>query len=129
MTRSVFLFKKKHTFYMFLFCMRLATWPLWGLASWSQACSLYNIYCKVYQSPLLYYSSFLCVLHLNAVHLLCRTSPLIFDVFPSVLVCNPELFFSQSIYEFRTAVFYCCLSISIKDTFCYQIQIIRTKLK
>ena len=35
---------------------------------------------------LLHYSSFLCVLHFSIVFLLCRSSPLIFDVFPSVLV-------------------------------------------
>ena len=43
--------------------------------------------------PLLYYSPCLCVLHFNVVFLLYRTSPLIFDAFPSVLVCNPNLFF------------------------------------
>ena len=58
---------------------------------------------------LLYYSSFLCVLHFNVVFLLYLSSTNIFDVFPSVLVCNPDLFFSQSIYEFRIAVYYCCL--------------------
>ena len=41
--------------------------------------------------PFLYYSSFLCELHFNVVFLLCRSS-LIFDAFPSVLVCNPDLF-------------------------------------
>ena len=61
--------------------------------------------------PLLYYSSFLCVLHFNIVFLLCRCSPLLFDAFHSVLVCNPDFIFSQSIYEFRTAVYYCCLYI------------------
>ena len=35
------------------------------------------------------------------VFLFCRCSPLIFDVFPQVLVCNPDLFFSQSIYIFE----------------------------
>ena len=42
---------------------------------------------------LLYHSSFLCVLHFDVVFLLCCSSPLIFDAFPSVLVCNPDLFF------------------------------------
>ena len=41
--------------------------------------------------------------------MLCRSSPLILDAFPSVKVCNPDLFFSQSIYEFRTAINYFCL--------------------
>ena len=44
------------------------------------------------------------------ISMLCRCSPLIFNAFPSVLVCNPDLFFFfLSIYEFRTAVYYCCL--------------------
>ena len=43
--------------------------------------------------PLLYYSSFLCVLHFNVMFLLCRSSPVIFDAFPSVLFCNLDLFF------------------------------------
>ena len=44
----------------------------------------------------------MCVLHFNVVFLLCRSYPLILDVFPSVLPCNPDLaFFSQSIYEFE----------------------------
>ena len=47
---------------------------------------------KLGKLPLLYYSSFLCMLHFNVVFLLCRSS-LIFDTFPSVLVCNPDLFF------------------------------------
>ena len=42
---------------------------------------------------MLYYSSFLCVLHFNVVFLLCRSSPLIFDAFTSDLGCNPDLFF------------------------------------
>ena len=58
------------------------------------------------KKPILYHSSFLCVLHFNVVFLLCRSSPLIFDVCPLVFSCNPDLFFSQSIYEFRTAVYY-----------------------
>ena len=61
--------------------------------------------------PLLYYSSFLFVLQFIVVFLLCRSS-LIFDVFvsPSFLfVTRLCLFFSQSIYELRTAVYYCCL--------------------
>ena len=33
--------------------------------------------------------------------------PLIVDVFPSGLVCIPDLFY-QSIYDFWTVVFYCC---------------------
>ena len=58
--------------------------------------------------PLLHYSSFQCVLRFGVVSLLCRSS-LIFDTFSSVLVCNPDLFFFLSIYEFWTAVYYCCL--------------------
>ena len=42
--------------------------------------------------PLLYFSSFLCVLYFNVVFLLCRSS-LIFDAFPSVLVCDSDFFF------------------------------------
>ena len=34
-----------------------------------------------------------CYINFNVVFLLCRMSSLIFDVFPSVLVCNPDLFF------------------------------------
>ena len=41
---------------------------------------------------LLYYSSFLCVLHFNVVFLLCRSSPLIFDVFPSRLIQVLDMF-------------------------------------
>ena len=67
--------------------------------------------------PLLNYSSFLCVLHFNVVFLLSRSS-LIFDVFPSVLVCYPDLFFSRSIYEFRPAVYYCCLYLEAKTNMC-----------
>ena len=47
--------------------------------------------------PLLHYSSFMCVLHFGVVSLLCRCS-LILDTFPSVLVCNPHLFF---LYRFK----------------------------
>ena len=39
-------------------------------------------------------------LHFNVVFLSCRSYPLIFDAFPSVLVYNPD-FFSQSIYDFE----------------------------
>ena len=67
--------------------------------------------------PLLYYSWFLCVLYFSVVVLLCRSSFLIFDVFPSVLVCNPDLFFTQSIYEFRTVVYYCCLCVIDKQLY------------
>ena len=64
-----------------------------------------------YTVKCLYYSSFdfLWVLHFSVVFLLCRSSPLIFDVFPSVSVCYPDLLFSQLIYKFRTAVYYCHL--------------------
>ena len=64
------------------------------------------------------YCSFLCVLHFNVVFLLCRCYPLIFDAFPSVLVCNPDFFF-QSIYEFRTAVYYCCIIFELHCSFSY----------
>ena len=50
--------------------------------------------------PLLYYSSFLCVLHFNVVFLLCRSS-LILDAFPSVLVCNPDLVFLYRFMNFE----------------------------
>ena len=40
------------------------------------------------------YSSFLCVLHFSGASLLCRNCPLIFDVLLSVLVYNPDFFFS-----------------------------------
>ena len=50
---------------------------------------------------MLYSSSFLCVLHFSVVFLLCRGSPLIFDVFPSVLVCNPDLFFLNRFMNFE----------------------------
>ena len=49
--------------------------------------------------PLLHYSSFLRVLHFNVMSLLCRSS-LIFDTFPSVLVCNPNLFFLYRFMNF-----------------------------
>ena len=55
------------------------------------------------------YSSFLfvfIVVWFFVVLLLLRCFPLIIDVFPSVLVCKPDLF---SIYDFRTVVYYCCL--------------------
>ena len=42
---------------------------------------------------LFYNSSFLCALHFIVVFLLCHDSLLIFDAFPSVLVCNRDLFF------------------------------------
>ena len=54
---------------------------------------------------LLSYSSFLCVLHCRLVvcctyvFLLFRFFPVIVDVIPSVLVCNPDLF---SLYRFMT---------------------------
>ena len=64
--------------------------------------------------PLLYYSSVLCVLHFRVVFLLCRSSPLIFDVFRSVLDSNITGFvFSQSLYEFWTAVYYYRLNLFI----------------
>ena len=44
------------------------------------------------------------MLHFYVVFLLCRSFPLIFNAFPSVLVCNPDLFFSQLIYERCTTV-------------------------
>ena len=57
----------------------------------------FKMFCiKSGKCPLLYYSSFLCVLRFSVVFLLCRS-------------CNTDLFFSQSIYEFWTAVYYCCL--------------------
>ena len=43
------------------------------------------------------------------VFLLCPCFPLIVDVFPSVIVCNPDLCLSQSIYDFQTAVYFFCL--------------------
>ena len=49
---------------------------------------------KLGKWSLLYFSSFRCVLHFNVVFLLCRSSPLIFDEFPSVLVCNPICFYA-----------------------------------
>ena len=55
--------------------------------------SFLKMYCtKSGKWPLLYYSSFLCVLHFNVVFLFCRSS-LILYVFPSVLVCYPDLIF------------------------------------
>ena len=51
--------------------------------------------------PLLYHSSFLCVLHFKVVFLLWRSSPFIFDAFPSVLVCNPDLFFLNRFMNFE----------------------------
>ena len=51
-------------------------------------------------------SPFLCVSHFNVVSC---CSPLIFDAFPSVLVCYPDFVFCSWIYEFWTAVYYCCL--------------------
>ena len=54
------------------------------------------------------------MLHFNVVFLLCRCSLFIFDAFLSVLVCNPDLFFSLSFYEFRTALHYCCLYLEIE---------------
>ena len=68
----------------------------------STICFLKISYTKSGKWPLLYYSSCLCVLNFNIVFLLCRSS-IEFDEFRSVLVCNPDLFFSQSIYECRTA--------------------------
>ena len=56
------------------------------------------------KGPLLYYSLFMCVLYFNVVFRLCRRSPLICDVLPSKLLWNPQLFNSQLIYEFLTAV-------------------------
>ena len=41
--------------------------------------------------------------------MLCRCSPLIFNAFPSVLVCYPDFVFCPWIYEFWTAGYYCCL--------------------
>ena len=69
---------------------------------------------------LLYHSSCMCVLHFSVVFLWCRTFPLIFDVFPSVLVCNPNLFFFLNPFmnfeqRYTTVVFiysylcFCCL--------------------
>ena len=49
-------------------------------------------------------SSFLCVLHFNVVFLLWRCSPLIFDAFPSVLVCNPDLFFSVDLWVSNSGI-------------------------
>ena len=50
--------------------------------------------------PLLYYRSFLCVLHFNVVFLLCRSS-LIIDAFPSDLVGNSDLFFLYRVMNFE----------------------------
>ena len=55
---------------------------------------------------MLYYSSFMCVLHFSVVFLLCRSSPLIFDVFPSDLVCNPDLFFFFIMYNNVSGIIY-----------------------
>ena len=41
---------------------------------------------------------------------LCRCSPLVFNMFPSVLVCCPDFVFCPWIYEFWTAIYYCCLT-------------------
>ena len=51
----------------------------------------------------------------TSVFLLLFCFPLMFDVFPSVLFWNPNLFslFSQSIYDFWTAVYYCCFYLFI----------------
>ena len=46
------------------------------------------------------------------VSVLCRCSPLIVNAFPSVLVCYPDFVFCPWIYEFWTAVYYCCLYLS-----------------
>ena len=45
---------------------------------------------------------------LHFIVMLFRCFPLIVDVFPTVLVCYPDLFFYQSIYDFWT-VYYCYL--------------------
>ena len=34
-----------------------------------------------------------CVLYFSVVFLLCRSSPVIFDIFPSVIVCDQDFFF------------------------------------
>lgn len=41
--------------------------------------------------------------------------PLIVDVSHSVLDCNPDLFLFQTIYDFRTSVYYCCLILTQID--------------
>ena len=46
--------------------------------------------------------------YLNIISVLTNNGILFSD-----LVYNPDLFFSQSIYEFRTAVYYCCLYIAV----------------
>ena len=91
---------------------------------WDRAYTLSNTFkttifffikCPVPSQDKGHYSSFLCVLHFGVVFLLCRSS-LIFDTLPSVFVCNPDLFFSLSIYEFQTAVYNCCLYTTPKRT-------------
>ena len=58
-----------------------------------------------------------CVLYFNVVFLLCQCSPLIFDAFPSVLVCNPDLcfFFHNRFNKFEqqyiTFAFICHLNV------------------
>ena len=68
----------------------------------------------------IYYSSFLCVLHFIVVFLLCHISHLKFDMMPPVSVCNPDLLFSQWIYEFRIAVYYCCLYLMYHHVLSYR---------
>ena len=59
---------------------------------------VWNSFCPKWAKRKLSYSSFLCVLHCRlffgctSVFLLFRCFPLKVDVFPSVLVCNPDLF-------------------------------------
>ena len=50
--------------------------------------------------------------------MLCRCSPLIFNAFPSVLVCCPNFVFCPWICEFWTAVYYCCLYLYVAPEDC-----------
>ena len=77
-------------------------------------------------------SPFLCVcvcVCVCYILMLCRCSPLVFNAFPSVLVCYPDFVFCPWIYEFWTAVYYCCLYLPIYQCFLNQTLSINLKKK